>query len=80
LDRQCALVRYLDHLGGDVDDNQVKGFIVENKTTPGFSVDKIENKIALKVVQNGHITLKDCRVPERNRLQAATLSATPRKC
>jgi glutaryl-CoA dehydrogenase len=52
----------------DVADNQVKGFIVENKTTPGFSVDKIEDKIALKVVQNGHITLKDCRVPEANRL------------
>src|ERR1700741_1936665 len=40
----------------DVDDNQVKGFIVENKT-PGFRVDKIENKMALKVVQNGHITM-----------------------
>ena len=53
----------------DVDDNQVKGFIVENKTTPGFSVEKIENKVALKVVQNGHITLKDVRVPEANRLQ-----------
>jgi glutaryl-CoA dehydrogenase len=53
----------------DVDDNQVKGFIVENKTTPGFSVEKIQNKIALKVVQNGHITLKDVRVPEANRLQ-----------
>src|SRR5258706_10119412 len=53
----------------DVADNQVKGFIVENKSTPGFSVDKIENKIALKVVQNGHITLKDVRVPETNRLQ-----------
>jgi alkylation response protein AidB-like acyl-CoA dehydrogenase len=53
----------------DLADNQVKGFIVENKTTPGFSVDKIENKIALKVVQNGHITLKDVRVPEANRLQ-----------
>src|ERR1700735_3540466 len=53
----------------DVADNQVKGFIVENKTTPGFSVDKIENKIALKVVQNGQITLKDVRVPEANRLQ-----------
>ena len=53
----------------DIADNQVKGFIVENKTTPGFSVDKIENKIALKVVQNGHITLKDVRVPEANRLQ-----------
>jgi alkylation response protein AidB-like acyl-CoA dehydrogenase len=53
----------------DLADNQVKGFIVENKTTPGFSVDKIQNKIALKVVQNGHITLKDVRVPETNRLQ-----------
>ncbi|HET7085406.1 MAG TPA: acyl-CoA dehydrogenase family protein [Rhizomicrobium sp.] len=53
----------------DVSDNQVKGFIVENKTTSGFSVKKIEHKISLKVVQNGLITLKDCRVPEENRLQ-----------
>src|SRR6266852_4310341 len=53
----------------DVGDNQVKGFIVENKTTPGFSVEKIEHKIALKVVQNGQITLKDVRLPEANRLQ-----------
>jgi alkylation response protein AidB-like acyl-CoA dehydrogenase len=54
----------------DVADNQVKGFIVENKTTPGFSVEKIQNKIALKVVQNGQITMKDCRVADANRLQA----------
>ena len=54
----------------DVADNQVKAFIVENKTTPGFSVEKIQNKIALKVVQNGEITLKDVRVPEENHLQA----------
>jgi glutaryl-CoA dehydrogenase len=53
----------------DVADNQVKGFIIENKTTPGFSVEKIQNKIALKIVQNGLITLKDVRVPEENRLQ-----------
>jgi alkylation response protein AidB-like acyl-CoA dehydrogenase len=52
----------------DIADNQVKGFIVENKTTPGFSVEKIQNKIALRVVQNGLITLKDCRVSEANRL------------
>jgi glutaryl-CoA dehydrogenase len=58
----------------DVADNQVKGFIVENKTTPGFSVEKIENKIALKVVQNGQITLKDCRVPDANRLQGGESS------
>ena len=55
----------------DLADNQVKGFIVENKTTPGFSVEKIQNKIALKVVQNGLITMKDCRVPEADRLQNA---------
>src|SRR6202451_1961962 len=53
----------------DLAANQVKGFIVENKTTPGFSVEKIEHKIALKVVQNGEITLKNMRVPEANRLQ-----------
>src|SRR6202161_1023371 len=54
----------------DLGDNQVKGFIVENKTTPGFKVEKIQNKIALRVVQNGLITLENCRVPEENRLQA----------
>jgi len=54
----------------DVADNQVKGFIVENKSTPGFKVEKIQNKISLKVVQNGLITMENCRVPEENRLQA----------
>ena len=53
----------------DVADNQEKGFIVENKTTPGFSVEKIQNKISFKVVQNGHITMEDCRVPAENHLQ-----------
>jgi alkylation response protein AidB-like acyl-CoA dehydrogenase len=56
----------------DVADDQVKGFLVENKTTPGFSVEKIQNKVALKVVQNGLITLKDCRIPEANHLQVGT--------
>src|ERR1700758_658688 len=53
----------------DSADDQVKGFIVENNATPGFKVAKIENKIALKVVQNGLITMKNCRIPEENRLQ-----------
>jgi len=52
----------------DVADGQVKGFIVENKT-PGFTADKIQNKMALRVVQNALITLNNCRVPEENRLQ-----------
>jgi alkylation response protein AidB-like acyl-CoA dehydrogenase len=56
----------------DVADNQVKAFIVENKTTPGFTVEKIQHKMALKVVQNGEITMTNCRVPEANRLQQDT--------
>ena len=54
----------------DVSDNQVKGFIVENRS-PGFHVEKIQHKMALRVVQNGLITLTDCRVSEANRLQNA---------
>jgi glutaryl-CoA dehydrogenase len=54
----------------DVADDQVKGFVVE-KGTPGFTTEKLEDKIALRVVQNAHITLTGVRVPEENRLQHA---------
>src|SRR5262249_10040930 len=54
----------------DVEDNRVKGFVVE-KGTPGFSTQKLEDKIALRVVQNALITLDEVRVPEANRLQQA---------
>jgi glutaryl-CoA dehydrogenase len=54
----------------DEADNQVKGFLVE-KGTPGFSPEKMEDKMALRVVQNALITLRDCRVSEANRLQNA---------
>ncbi|HEY6755367.1 MAG TPA: acyl-CoA dehydrogenase family protein, partial [Pseudolabrys sp.] len=50
--------------------NQVKGFVV-GKDNPGFAVEKIKTKMALRVVQNGLITLSDCRVPEADRLQNA---------
>jgi glutaryl-CoA dehydrogenase len=56
----------------DLADNQVKGFIVENKTTLGFKAEKILNKMALRVVQNALITMDNCRVPEENRLQLDT--------
>jgi glutaryl-CoA dehydrogenase len=52
----------------DVADSQVKGFIVENNT-PGFKAEKIQHKMALRVVQNALIALDNCRVPEENRLQ-----------
>jgi glutaryl-CoA dehydrogenase len=54
----------------DVADDQVKGFVVE-KDTPGFTTEKLEDKIALRVVQNAHIRLTGVRVPEENRLQNA---------
>jgi glutaryl-CoA dehydrogenase len=54
----------------DTETNHVLGFVVE-RGTPGFSATKIENKIALRTVQNADIVLEDCRVPEANRLQHA---------
>ncbi len=53
-----------------LEDGQVKGFVVE-KDTPGFSPAKMTDKIALRVVQNAHITLDGVRVPESHRLQEA---------
>jgi glutaryl-CoA dehydrogenase len=55
----------------DVEDNQVKGFLVE-KGTPGVSTETLKDKIALRVVQNGVISLDGARVPESHRLQEAT--------
>ena len=55
----------------DVDDGQVKGFVVE-AGTPGFSTEDLEDKIALRVVQNALITLDGVRVPEANRLRQAS--------
>lgn len=54
----------------DVDSNQVKGFLVR-KGNPGFVAEKIENKMALRTVQNALITLTNCSVPEQDRLQNA---------
>jgi len=54
----------------DVEDGQVKGFIVANDA-PGFSTTKLQDKIALRIVQNAAITLRDVRVPEADRLQNA---------
>jgi glutaryl-CoA dehydrogenase len=53
-----------------LEDGQVKGFVVE-KDTPGFNPVKMRDKIALRVVQNAHITLEEVRVPEASRLQQA---------
>jgi len=55
----------------DVADGQVKGFLVTTDT-PGFTATKIEDKIALRGVQNADIVMHGVRVPESRRLQRAT--------
>jgi glutaryl-CoA dehydrogenase len=52
------------------EDDRVLGFVVE-KDTPGFTTVDLEDKIALRAVQNALITLEGVRVPEENRLQDA---------
>jgi glutaryl-CoA dehydrogenase len=54
----------------DVDTDRVLGFVVE-KGTAGYSAVDLEDKIALRAVQNALITLDGVRVPEHNRLQNA---------
>jgi glutaryl-CoA dehydrogenase len=55
----------------DGEDGEVKGFLVE-RGTRGVSVETLRDKIALRVVQNGLITLEGARVPESHRLERAT--------
>lgn len=54
-------------LAKDAADDQVKGFLVTTDS-PGFSATKIENKIALRSVQNADIVLDGLIVPESRRL------------
>lgn len=54
----------------DEADGQVKGFLVE-AGTPGLTVTKIENKMALRTVENADLRFDGCRVPESHRLQQA---------
>ncbi|OQR63579.1 acyl-CoA dehydrogenase [Streptomyces maremycinicus] len=65
---------FADHIvvwAKDVDDDQVKGFVV-GRDTPGFKAEKIAHKTSLRIVENADITLTDVRVPERDRLQNAS--------
>ncbi len=54
----------------DIADNQVKGFMVDT-SLPGFRATKIENKIALRTVQNADIVLEDVVVPDFFKLAGA---------
>ncbi|MBT2587607.1 acyl-CoA dehydrogenase family protein [Arthrobacter sp. ISL-95] len=51
----------------DVADGQVKAFLVD-RSAPGVSLEKIQGKTSLRMMQNAHITLNNVRVPEAMRL------------
>ncbi|KAF1868117.1 hypothetical protein Lal_00018633 [Lupinus albus] len=48
--------------------NQINGYIVK-KDAPGLSVTKIENKIGLRIVQNGDIVMRKVFVPDEDRIE-----------
>ncbi|WHZ32439.1 acyl-CoA dehydrogenase family protein [Desemzia incerta] len=52
----------------DEADGKVKAFVVPGDSE-GLTVENIKNKISLRMVPNGHITLKDVNVTEDRRLQ-----------
>lgn len=54
----------------DTADGQVKGFLVE-KGAPGYDAVRIDGKVSLRSVWQGHITLTGVRVDESNRLPGA---------
>ena len=54
----------------DVADDTVKGFVV-HQDNPGFTATKMEGKLALRSVQNADIVLRDCRVPDADKLAGA---------
>ena len=51
----------------DVEDGQVKGFLVE-KGTPGYNAKKIEHKVPLRAVWQAEIALDEMRIPAQNKL------------
>lgn len=54
----------------DVADDQVKGFLVDTRLE-GYAVKKTANKISLRTIQNGHITLTNVVVDDYFKLEGA---------
>lgn len=52
----------------DVEDGKIKCFIIR-KGAKGYDAKPIPQKVSLRAVQNGHITMEDVVVPEADRLQ-----------
>lgn len=58
---------FLPVFARDVEDGKIKCFIVQGGA-PGLSIENVPNKMALRLVNNGHITLNNVEVPDEDRL------------
>lgn len=63
----------------DVSDGKIKGFIVE-KGIKGFKQSKITRKGSMRAGDVGELYLKDCKIPEENRLPKAVGLRTALSC
>lgn len=63
----------------DVEDGNVKGFLVE-PPTPGYDARVMEGKGAVRAIWQADIHLDDVRVPADNMLPGATISRTRSGC
>ncbi len=62
---------FADHVivfARDEADDAVKTFVVD-RGTPGFTATKIEDKFALRTVQNADLTFTECRIPAEHKLE-----------
>lgn len=64
----AAISDYLAVVAKDAADDSVKVFLVRRES-PGVTIEKIEGKMSLRIVNNANITLRDVEVPESDRLQ-----------
>ncbi|KAK5576893.1 hypothetical protein RB653_001830 [Dictyostelium firmibasis] len=68
----------------NVDTNKIHGFILEpSKVVSGdqLKIETLQKKFAFRSVQNGHIFMKDCFIPESQRLPGAKdFNSGPGKC
>lgn len=62
----------------NTDTNSVNAFIVR-KGNPGYKATKIENKIALRCVQNADICMTDCFVPDEDQIPGVSSFADTNK-
>jgi len=58
---------------------EVQGFLVE-RDTAGFDTPEITGKLSLRASITGEIILKDCRIPNENRLPDANGLSAPLSC